>query len=156
MARNGGIQVKHRAAKAVAVLVVVALLFAISGCVPGLRPALGLPAGYEYNLLRTGAMYTEARPGSWLIGSPRRKSSITFATDSDEIILMSQTTLERGRVSVTVRSGLWGGDEIYSESITTSGDHTARLEVPKAGIYGVTSNYVFAFRGRHELSWRVE
>lgn len=44
---------------------------------------MGLPAGYKYNLATHGAMYTEARPGSWLIGSPKRTSSITFAGSSD-------------------------------------------------------------------------
>ena len=156
MGRGRRIELEGRSATLVGLVVLLGCLWAASGCVPGVRQALGLQAGYDYSLLRVGAMETEVRPGAWLIGSPRRRSSLVFASAGDRIHLTSSTSVDEGRVLITVRSGVWAGKILHNSHITAGGDGFASVTVPHTGFYTVSSNYVFGFRGAHRLVWQVD
>lgn len=143
-------------AAAIGVLIGLLLLWTLFRMVPGAAASLGIRGGHEFTFLNWGSMYTEVHAGAWLFGSPRRRSSLAFARAGERIVLESRASIERGRVMLGVQSGPWVGRPIYNEHLTSSGTHRAHVQVPGTGFYRVTVNYVFTFRGRHDLDWRVE
>jgi hypothetical protein len=151
------IRVQGKARNAVIAVVVLGLIWVIGGMIPGVKPALGFAGGHKLSVLRTGSIYTEARPGAfvWGWGSPRRKSSLLFASAGDEIVLESSAHIERGRIIISVDKGLWGTDDLYVSHVTSSEDKVIRVPVSEGGLYRVSANYVFVFRGRHDLDWYV-
>jgi hypothetical protein len=149
-------RVEGRAAKAVIAVIILAMTLIIARMIPGVMPAIGFPGGYKFSTLRSGSMYTEARPGAWIWGSPRRKSSILIASAGDEIVIRSTARIDRGRVIINVAKGAWGTDFVYSVHVKGSGEQSVRVPVPEGGIYRVSANYVLVFRGRHDLDWYVD
>lgn len=140
----------------ISLAIMLALTWAIIRMVPGAAPSLGMRGGHEFTFLRWGSMYTEVHAGAWLFGSPKRRSSLIFATKRERIVLQSRTSIERGRVMITVYSGPWVGQEIHAEQQMSSGTYQGQVFAPHTGFYRITANYVFTFRGRHDLDWRVE
>ena len=149
-------KVEGKRATLFVLLFAIILLWAAVRMVPGLASSLGIRGGHEFTFLRWGSMYTEAQPGAWLWGSPKRRSSLAFASAGETIRLDSRSSVERGRVMLAVYSGAVAGPEIHSEHITSSGASEASVTVPATGFYRITANYVFTFRGRHDLDWRVD
>jgi len=150
------IKLEGRAAGAVGLLVGLALVWTAVQMVPGLASTLGIRGGHEFTFLRWGSMYTEARPGAWLIGSPKRRSSLLFASSGETIVLTSRAAIDRGRVMVSLHSGALVGPEVYKEHVTASGMRETRVAIPETGFYRVMANYFFTFRGRHDLDWQIE
>jgi hypothetical protein len=132
------------------------VLWTVLRMIPGAASSVGMRGGHEFTFLRWGSMYTEVDPGAWLFGSPKRRSSLAFASAGERIVLESRTSLKRGRVVLSVYSGTWGGRELHNAHLTSSGPYSGQVSVPESGFYRVTANYVFTFRGRHDLTWRVE
>lgn len=149
-------RVQGRAATLVGLVVLGGLLLAASGCVPGLRASLGLPASYSFTTLRSGTIYTEARPGVFLWGSPKYQSSLVFASAGEAVVVRSDAEVEQGRIVLGVVAGPWGADDLASEHITASGRSELRVVVPATGVYRVTATYVFEFRGSDRVDWHVE
>jgi hypothetical protein len=149
-------RVRGRAATVVVAVVVLGIALGVSGCVPGLRSLLGLPGGYAVTLLRSGTLYTEARPGSFLWGSPPYQSTTALASDGDTIVISFDVTVQTGRAIISVVPGLWGGDAIHTEHVTASRVGSIRVATPAGGIYRVTASYVFSFRGVARIDWHME
>ncbi len=156
MAKHFKIAAGSKIATLIGLVIAAACAWAILRMVPGAASSLGIRGGHEFTFLRWGSMYTEARPGAWLFGSPRRRSSLIFATRGERILLRSQASIDRGRVVISVHTGTWAGEEIYNDHLISSGSHDGDVLVPATGFYRVSANYVFTFRGRHDLDWRIE
>jgi hypothetical protein len=149
-------QVKGRGAAIVGLVVLAVLIFSATGCVPGLRAAFGLPASYTFSTLRSGTIYTEARPGSLIWGSPNYQESLVFASTGDRIVAVSNAEVQQGRIMLSIVPGLWGADELVSEQVTQTTQTTLEATVPDTGFYRVTASYVFAFRGANTVDWHLD
>jgi hypothetical protein len=81
---------------------------------------------------------------------------MAVASDGDTILVSFDVTVQTGRVIITVRPGLWGGDAIHTEHLTESRVGSIRVATPVGGIYRVTASYVFSFRGVARIGWHFE
>jgi hypothetical protein len=157
MGRNIIVKNWRGAAAAVAAFVLLALGGAAMRLIaPEMVRHTGFPFGYDYSLLRWGSIHTEARPGAWLIGSTKRRSSLTLAFAGEIIVLSLDTEVQSGWISLSVVRGLIGYNPIYTVDIQSSHTEKIVVQVPTTGVYRISANYIFGFRGRNDLHWMVE
>lgn len=68
-ARRQWLKVRGWATQAIGVAILTVIVFSAGKFVaPGVFVSAGLSVGYGLSTLRWGYLYTEARPGAWLIG----------------------------------------------------------------------------------------
>ena len=155
--RQQWFKVRGWTARAVGLAILAVIVFsAVKFVAPGVFVSAGLPVGYGLSALRWGYLYTEARPGAWLIGSPKSRSSLALAFRGEELVVRYDLDIERGWATIAVRPGLVGSQAVHVEHIRASSRDFARIRMPGAGLYRVSASYTFGFRGRNEMSWTIE